>query len=188
MGELLIMGTCCHQSDLSVFQNICKKAYLRSKEEYIRNTLRSNIIEKSWLPIEIYIVNTGSIPTKPMQVTITVLGNIYGSSKVIKNTGKLYSPPTGAEKFRSDILIGAVSYLKSTEYEYLTVSNASPLAQELTYNLNDPIWQGKKNRYKLDTFYIDTSHPATIELKWQILEPTLGKNGNRGLLKISSHP
>ena len=165
--------------------NSCKELYLDSKEEYLRRTLCSDIIKQRWQRVEIYIVNTGSIATKPMLVKIHVRGNnLYRGSKVKENSDECYLPPTGTEHFHRDLIVTPDFYLMDSNYKYLTVSGESPIHETITYDINKPIIQGKDNKYLLESFYIDTSETTEIEIEWNIYEDTLGKKGNHGVLKI----
>lgn len=168
--------------------NNAKKFYLQKKEKYLRNKLNTEIIKQKWYPINIYIVNQGSIATKSMRVIIKGISNLYESTKVNIEKGHLYSPPTGGAKFRRGIYPTPNFGLKSEEYEYLVETGELPIQGDKTFDLSEPIRQRKENRIKFLTLYIDTSIPSAVDLKWQIYEDTLGKNGNHGTLKIECIP
>ena len=169
--------------------NNCKQIFLESQEEFIGRSLYSDIIKQKWLPIDIYVVNKGSIATKSMLVKIKVSNiTLFKSSKITVRHAKCYYPPTGKEQFNKDIIATADFYLKDFDYEYLEVTNEDPIQESVNLEIKDPIRQGKDNRIKLVTFYLDTSIASDIELEWNIYEDTLGKNGNHGILKIICIP
>ena len=164
--------------------NWCKQLYLESKEDYIRNTLKSEIIGQRWCPIVIYIVNNGSIATKSMRVILKGCDGLFRNSKVREVTGEYFNPPTGAEGFSRDIIATPDFYLGRNDYKYLRLTEEGPITQDLKYDISESIRQGKDNKIKLDTLYVDRSRTNSIELEWTIYEDSLGKNGNHGKLKI----
>lgn len=169
--------------------NQCKQIYLDSLEEFIRRKLYSDIVRQRWKPIDIYIVNNGSIATKPMRVVIKGSNNsLYGNTKIKENTGICYYPPTGKEQFYKDIYVRPDFYLKKIDYQYLTVTDGDLIQEAMTLEIKDPVRQGKDNRVKLATFYIDTNIATEIIIEWNIYEDTLGKYGNHGVLKIECMP
>lgn len=160
-----------------------KAMYLRSKEECIRRMFVTDIVDQKWQPIDIYIVNKGSIATKLMLIVITESNNnLYGSTKIMEDSGICYQPPTGKERFHKNIM--PISPLPQSEYTYRTTTNDGPIPEGMRFDIKDPVRQGKNNRVKLATFYIDTSTAKEIIIKWNIYEDTLGKKGNHGVLKI----
>lgn len=169
--------------------NQCKELYLESKEEYLRRELNSDIIKRKWQQVDLFIVNCGNIATKSMLVRITLTRNcLFRSSKITENSAKCYQPPTGAEVFNRNIIATADYYLNEFEYKYLNVADESSIRDSITYEINNPIRQGYANRYKLDSFYIDSTIETEFDINWSIYEDTLGKNGNHGVLKIKTIP
>lgn len=164
--------------------NSCKKLYLDSKEDYLRNTLDSEIAKSRWHPVDIYIVNKGSIATKQMRIIMRTTGALYNSTKIEIKSGICYRPPTGAEHFDRRVIVTPDFYLDQFDYEYITATDEEPIRNDVVYDIETPVRQGINNRFKLGTFYIDTSMATSIDVEWEIYEDTLGKSGNHGVLKI----